>query len=340
MRAALAAAAALLALAATGCAARVDERAAHRADHGLPMSFAANDGQFAPRVRYAALGAGYELAATDAGFELALGGRRMRIDFAGASRRSPAAGGRLPGVANYLLGRDQRRWRTGVPTYREVVYRRVWPGIDVALYGATTRPEYDLRVAPGADPRAARLAFAGGRVRIARDGSLRVGPLRQLAPTAYQWRRGRRVAVASRYVRHADGTIGVRVGRYDRRRALVIDPVLAYSTYLGGSGTDQGTAIAVDGAGSAYVTGQTQSTGFRGHGDAAGRLGRLRRRSSPPTAARSPGAPTSAAAAWTRATGSPSARRRGRRRVDDLDGLPDARRPRRAPTPAPRTRSS
>jgi hypothetical protein len=270
MRAALAAAAALLSLAATGCAARVDERAAHRADHGLPMSFAANDGQFAPRVRYAALGAGYELAATDAGFELALGGRRMRIDFASAKRRSPAAGGRLPGVANYLLGRDQRRWRTGVPTYREVVYRRVWPGIDVALYGATTRPEYDLRVAAGADPRAARLAFAGGRARIARDGSLRVGPLRQPAPTAYQRRRGRRVAVASRYVRHADGTIGVRVGRYDRRRALVIDPVLAYSTYLGGSGTDQATAIAVDGTGSAYVTGQTQSTGLAGTGTLRG----------------------------------------------------------------------
>ena len=248
----------------------------------------------------------------------------MRIDFAGAKRRSPAAGGRLPGVANYLLGRDQRRWRTGVPTYREVVYRRVWPGIDVALYGATTRPEYDLRVAAGADPRAARLAFAGGRVRIARDGSLRVGPLRQLAPTAYQWRRGRRVAVASRYVRHADGTIGVRVGRYDRRRALVIDPVLAYSTYLGGSGTEQGTAIAVDGAGSAYVTGQTQSTGLPGHGDAAGRLRRLRRQALPGRPrARLEHVPR-------RRRPGPGQRdrrrrrRRGRRRVDDLDGLPDA----------------
>jgi len=273
MRAALPAVVAVaIALAASGCAAHVEDRAPRgtAAPGGLPMSFAANHGQFAPRVRYAALGAGYQLAATDAGFELALAGRRMRIDFAGARRRSPVADGRLPGVANYLIGGDQRRWRTAVPTYRELVYRRAWPGIDVALYGAGGRFEYDLRVAPGADLRAARLAFPGARVRIAPDGSLRVGALRQLAPTAYQWRGGRRVAVASRYVRHADGTIGVRVGRYDRRRALVIDPVLAYSTYLGASGTEEGTAIAVDGAGSAYVTGQTQSTGFPAAGTLRG----------------------------------------------------------------------
>ena len=189
---------------------------------------------------------------------------------AGARAGSPAAAARLPGVANYLLGRDRRRWRTGVPTYRQVVYRNAWPGVDVALYGAGGRFEYDLRVAPGADPRAARLAFPGARPRIARDGSLRVGPLRQLPPAAYQRRGGRRVAVASRYVRHADGTIGVRVGRHDRRRALVIDPVLAYSTYLGGSGTAEGTAIAVDGAGAAYVVGQTQSTAFPGTGTRRG----------------------------------------------------------------------
>ena len=115
-----------------------------------------------------------------------------------------------------------------------------------------------------------RLAFPGGRARIERDGALQVGPLRQLAPVAYQRRGGRRVAVASRYVRYADGTIGVRVGRYDRRRALVIDPVLSYSTYLGGGGTDEGTAIAADGAGSAYVAGQTQSTGFPAAGTLQG----------------------------------------------------------------------
>lgn len=270
MRIALAAPVALAVLAVSGCAAHVHDRAAHDRAQSLPMSFVPNLGQFATRVRYATRGAGYELAATDAGLELALGdGRRVRIGFAGA-RRVPTAGGRLPGVANYLIGRDRRSWHTGVPTYGEVVYRRAWPGIDVALYGTATRPEYDLRVAPGADPRAVRLAFAGGRVRIARDGSLRVGPLRQLAPTAYQPRGGRRVTVASRYVRHADGTIGVRVGRYDRRSALVIDPVLAYSTYLGGSATDDGTAIAVDGAGAAYVVGQTQSTGFLGGGTPSG----------------------------------------------------------------------
>ena len=304
------------------------------------MSFAANDGQFAPRVRYAALGAGYELAATDAGLELALGGQPRAHRLRGRRRRSPAAGGRLPGVANYLLGRDQRRWRTGVPTYREVVYRRVWPGHRRravrrdAMRPSTTcaSPRAPIR-APRGSPSPA--AACGSRA-TARCGSARcASSLRRRTSGGG----GRRVAVASRYVRHADGTIGVRVGRYDRRRALVIDPVLAYSTYLGGSGTDEGTAIAVDGAGSAYVTGRRSRRASRARGR-CGAAPTPSSPSSPPTAARSPGAPTSAAAASTRATGSPSAR-------DGvvvggwttLDGLPDARRRRRAPTPASRTRS-
>jgi hypothetical protein len=237
----------LIALAATGCG------ATHPGGTGLPMSFAPNRGQFAPDVRFAAQGAGYQLAATDGGLELALGRERVRLAIPG----HPRGGAELPGTANYLLGGDPRQWRTNVPTYREVVYPHAWPGIDVGVYGTAGRFEYDLRVSAGADPGAIRLDF-GAPAALAEDGSLRIGALRQPPPETYQG--GRRVASA--YVLNADGTVGFRLGRYDRAQPLVIDPVLTYSAYLGGNGNDSGRAIAVDAAGGAYVTGETQSTNF------------------------------------------------------------------------------
>lgn len=120
----------LIALTATDCG------ATHAGKPGPPTSFAPNRGQFAPDVRFAAQGEGYQLAATDGGLELALSrGERVRVAIPG----HPRPGARLPGTANHLLGSDPRAWRTRVPTYREVVYRDAWPGIDVAVHGTAGR---------------------------------------------------------------------------------------------------------------------------------------------------------------------------------------------------------
>jgi hypothetical protein len=135
----------LIALTATGCGGTAIRQ-------GPPMSFAPNRGQFARDVRFAAQGAGYQLAATDAGLTLAAGGRRVHL----ALPARPHAGASLPGTANYYLGRERH---TNVPTYREVVYPDVWPGIDVVVYGTAGRFEYDLRVSPGADAGAIALDF-------------------------------------------------------------------------------------------------------------------------------------------------------------------------------------
>jgi len=245
----------LIAIAVTGCGGAAARQS------GPPMSFAPNRGQFARGVRFAAQGAGYELAAADHGVTLAAGGNRIHLMIPGR----PRAGAALPGRANYFLG-DLRL--TDVPTYRAVTYANAWPGVDAVVYGSAGRFEYDLRVAPGADPSAIALGF-DAPVRLARDGSLRVGGLTQLAPKTYQGDR----EVPSGYVLNPDGTVGFKLGRYDRFRPLTIDPVITYSRYLGGNGNDDATAVAVDGAGSAYVTGQTQSTNFpagtpKGGGDA------------------------------------------------------------------------
>src|SRR5689334_19463727 len=195
----------LIAITATGCGATQQTK-------GPPLSFAPNRGQFSRSVRFAAQGAGYELAATDQGLTLALEGERVRLALPGA----PRAGAALPGKANYILGDD---WHTNIPTYDGVAYENAWPGVDVSVYGTAGRFEYDLHVSPGADPGKIALRF-DPPARLAQDGSLRIGGLRQLAPRTFQGDR----EVPSGYVLNPDGTVGFKLGRYDRTRPLTIDP--------------------------------------------------------------------------------------------------------------------
>lgn len=239
---------------------------------GLPLAFEANRGQFDRRVRFAARGAGFGLALTDRGISLAMSGaggtRVVRMRFAGPHARGRARGrGRLPGIGNYLIGRDSRGWRGGVPTFAGIRYARVWPGIDLVFHGRGGRLAYDLHLAPGADVRSARFSFAGQQALwLDRTGALAVGvpggTVRHAEPRSFQVVNGRRRPVESAWVLHGRGQVGFRLGRYDRTRPLVIDPTLAYSSYLGGSGDEFSYGIARDGAGSVYVTGITTSTNF------------------------------------------------------------------------------
>ena len=164
-----------------------------------------------------------------------------------------------------------------MPTYGKVRYADLWPGIDASFYGGQSGIEYDLRLAPDADPRHIALGFSGARdQRLDRRGALVLTlaggrRIRQLAPVAYQFGKdGVRHVVESRFML-AHGVARVALGSYDHRRVLVIDPALAYSTYLGGSGFEQGSGVAVDSAGNAYVGGSTSSTNFptAGPGQAA-----------------------------------------------------------------------
>ncbi len=198
----------------------------------------------------------------------------VRMQVLGGNAAAPGSGvDRLPGVVSYFLGNDPSQWHTGITTYGRVTYDNVYPGIDLVWYGSHNQLEYDFVVAPGADPSAIRLSFTGAeRVEIDAQGDLVLhlgGPggvspgstLRQHAPVVYQEAGGQRQEVASRFVLEGQ-LVRFAVGAYDVARPLVIDPVLSYSTYLGGSRTEAGHGIAVDGAGNAFVTGQTLSTNF------------------------------------------------------------------------------
>ncbi|MDX6672495.1 MAG: hypothetical protein QOI91_2858, partial [Solirubrobacteraceae bacterium] len=234
----------------------------------LPLSFAPNVGQAPAVARFVARASGVGVALGSRGLTVGVARRgTVSFGFPGARRSLPVGQRALPGRVNYLLGNDRSRWRTGVPTFARVRYPALWPGVDAVFYGNGGQLEYDFVVAPGADPRRIALRVGGERsLRIDRAGSLAIGPagdaMRLARPRAYQVVDGRRVTVASRYVLAGRGLVRFALGRHDPARALVIDPVLVYSTYLGGDGSDVGHAIAVDGAGSAYVAGSTASTNF------------------------------------------------------------------------------
>jgi hypothetical protein len=209
-------------------------------------------------------------------------GSVLHMKLVGANVKAAVTGAEeLPGKSNYFIGNDPKKWRTNVPTYAKVRYENVYAGIDLVYYGNQGgRLEYDFVVAPGADPNQIKLSLEGAegmRVDAASgDLVLKVGDdeVRFQKPVVYQpavaavydrRRRSQSAATAQldgTFVLTSKNGVAFRVAGYDPNRALVIDPVLSYSTYLGGSSGDSGSGIAVDAAGNAYVTGYTNSIDF------------------------------------------------------------------------------
>jgi hypothetical protein len=246
--------------------------AANPGKDGVPLFFIENRGQAPSSIRFMAKGSGVTayFSAGEAQFRMA--GASVRLDFEGADPAARVEGmDRLPSHANFLIG-ARENWRMDVPTYRAIRYRELYPGIDMT-YGGTGRDlKSEFVVAPGADTARIRMRYLGaGDLRIEESGALviplsaREGPrqgareLREHAPILYQEYNGKHVPVDGRFVLLDGQGVGFTVGKYDLALPLVIDPVLSYSTLLGGSGFDTATALAVDSAGSAYVAGFTDS---------------------------------------------------------------------------------
>ena len=191
--------------------------------------------------------------------------RVLPVSLRGANRLKWDGGERLPGTTNYFLGNDRSKWRADVPQYSSVKAGSVWKGVDVVVYGRQKRLEYDFVVAPGADAHAIRMQFGKGwHASVQADGDLEIGDgvasIRQERPVAWQQREGRRVEVASRFHLTGDGSVGFEVGAYDQSSPLVIDPVLAFSAFFGGSSDDEVNAVAVGKDGSYWLLGTTGST--------------------------------------------------------------------------------
>ena len=250
----------------------------------LPLHFEANEGQSDAQVKFLARSAHHSLFLTSSDAVLVLRkpaatgpagrsseiGAVVRMTFARAAPSPRVVGvDELPGKVHYIRGRDSANWRTDVSTYSKVRYADLYPGIDLVYYGNRRQLEYDFIVSPGADPKSIALDIHGAeKLEIDDQGDLvlhtAAGSIRQKRPTIYQEIDGVRKEISGGYVVTENKQVGFWLASFDANRPLVIDPVLSYSTYLGGTSDEHNprVSIAVDGAGNAYITGDTDSTAF------------------------------------------------------------------------------
>jgi Abnormal spindle-like microcephaly-assoc'd, ASPM-SPD-2-Hydin/Beta-propeller repeat len=261
----------------------------------LPMGFEENRGQAARDVKFVSHGSGYALSLAPQEIDIALLRHRamtasplhraaalralrearkamkttvIRMQLDGANPSSTiAAEEPLPGKSNYFIGNNREKWVTDVPSYARVKYSGIYPGVDVEFYGNQRHLEYDFTVAPGADPKSIALKIEGAqRLGIDSHGDLILhttdGDAKFQKPVVYQMLGAERREVAANYALASRNRVTFAVAKYDQSLPLVIDPLLTYSTFLGGTGEETGFGIAVDASGDAFVGGLTTSADF------------------------------------------------------------------------------
>ncbi len=270
----------------------------HKSYGKLPLYFIENKGQVDKQVRFYEKSSRHTTYFTRKGvyFSLIKAGKyeveSLKLNFERANAKPQI----LPmdkqkHQVNYFIGNDKSKWKNGISTYKTVVYKEVYPGIDVKFYGNNRQLEYDLVLAPGADPSQIKLSYEGIKnLKLDKKGNMEIilaqGSLIQKAPYVYQIIDGKRVMIDGSlklYNNVGEGFIpsqkggseqdaplheaqtfayGFTLAAYDKSKPLIIDPILAYSTYLGGSSIDVGFNLAIDTAGNAYVIGYTSSADF------------------------------------------------------------------------------
>ena len=271
----------------------VDQRSKIAEQFGnIPLHFELNRGQADSSVRYMSRNGNHTLLLKQTEAQLALPNKVktsdgkpgvirpdiLRMKLARVNDDPKIEGiDELPGRTNYFLGDDPKNWQSDVPTFKKVKYENIYKGVDLIYYGNQRQLEYDFVVAPGANPNVIALSFENARdIRIDKSGDLilDVGNhlVRQQAPVVYQEINGTRNPVQGRYEIRRDAQakreVGLVIGGYDRNKPLVIDPVIVFSTYLGGSAGDDlftfevGFGITVDTSGNVYVAGVTPSADF------------------------------------------------------------------------------
>jgi hypothetical protein len=244
---------------------------AHPPLQTMPLVLEKNQGQASAQVRYLARHGTIGAYFTKEGVEFAgpgAGDARISWRLTGSATGVEPVGRKpLPSRSNYFTGSDASQWARGIENDSEVVYPRVYPGIDLVFHGAGGDLEHDFRIAPGSDPALIAFRLEGGLAPVMDpQGNLEIplgaGKMVLHKPLAYQESAQGRTAVEAAFLVDPSGTVRFRLGSFDPARELVIDPVFGFSSYLAGTGADRPMAVTTDAAGNVYVTGSTSSTDF------------------------------------------------------------------------------
>ena len=261
----------------------ISSPASFKSDYGnLPLSFEVNKGQTHDDVKFLARSSGYTLFLTGNEAVMRFQNQHksnealtLTLSLKDANPNPKITGlSELPGKTNYFIGKDPEKWRTDIPTYARVKYESIYEGVDLVYYSTKGRQlEYDFVVAPGSDPDQIKVSFSGADQLQLLDGNLVIKheeqEMQMHKPVVYQEKEGGRELINGQYTLSKEGELGFEIAPYDRTRELVIDPVLAYSTFLGGTGEDTALEIVVSPLGNAYVTGLTTSINFPTEPDGA-----------------------------------------------------------------------
>ena len=237
----------------------------------LPLSFIENQGQVSGDVRFMVKASHETIYFTPSNVLFALSSKNntsiVKMSFEGAKPGQLAGEGLLPGTANFFIGNNSSKWVTDISTYSTIRYENLYPGIDLVFKGTEGNLKHELQLKPGADPAKIVLTYSGqDNLSLDKNGSILIktaaGNLTDSAPFCYQDINGSRAIIEGKYRRIGTKSIGFEISNYNQSLPLVIDPLLRYSTYLGGKGNDYGDGIALDSSGNAYITGDTNSTNF------------------------------------------------------------------------------
>ncbi|TFH02139.1 MAG: T9SS type A sorting domain-containing protein [Calditrichales bacterium] len=253
----------------------------------MPLVFTKNQGQWDDKVMFrsnvggatmwfAKSGAYYQFTRSINSEDVSGGDRQpksietmmIKARFVG-SNQNPAMQGidKIDYKCNYFIGNDKSKWATDVPNYQVVMYKEIYDGIDLKYYGNGIQMEYDFLVSPGADFSQIKIQYEGAEsININDNGELVVttiwGDVIEQRPLIYQVENDSRIALDGKYLIQEDQSFSFELSGYDPSLPLVIDPILSYSTYFGGTGQDNCFAITVNDSGSAYITGYVRSTDF------------------------------------------------------------------------------
>ena len=236
----------------------------------LPLYFEAGQGQANTPAQFIARGHDYQFLIAPAEAQIALRKAAakpeiVRMRFVGANAQAQIHGdAELPGKINYLTGNDPAQWHTGLAMFAKVRVEELYPGVNLVYYGNQQQLEYDFAIAPGTNPDVIEIHFDGAdKISVNPQGELVLklagGEIRQPKPVIYQMMDGVRKGIEGGYRMVDAHTVAFAIGQYYRSQPLVIDPVLGYSTYFGGTAGDTAWAVALDTNGSIYITGETFS---------------------------------------------------------------------------------